>query len=313
MSITIRPYGRGADEPLRVDIYNRVHATDEDHVPSTLEETLRWDQHPGAAHARRFIAELDGVPAGFALADVDPDQAEPKGYLGGPHVLPELRRKGIGTALVNRVIEDLRERGMKQAESEERDRPETNCFLAALGFRVVRVFSFMRRRLDSLPGIPALPPGLRAGREEPTTDVLAAVVAVSNEAFREHYNYSPAALPNLEFFFRACAEEGTPAHIVLARAGNEPVGYLTYGYEPRANAAIGKKRAWLWDLGVLKPFRGRGIASALMTSAMQDLGNDGIEETELRVDDTNVTGARRLYEKLGFGLAYRTLAHLKDL
>ena len=96
--VTIRPYVTGVDEALRVDIYNRAHATDEDFVPTTIEEVRRWAQHPDAAHSYRFIAELDGVPVGIALAEIEPEQAEPRGFIGGPHVVPEYRRRGVGTA-----------------------------------------------------------------------------------------------------------------------------------------------------------------------------------------------------------------------
>jgi ribosomal protein S18 acetylase RimI-like enzyme len=64
---------------------------------------------------------------------------------------------------------------------------------------------------------------------------------------------------------------------------------------------------------VLKPHRGRGLASELMIRAMHDLCRDGLTDVELHVDDTNVTGARRLYEKLGFALARRSLTYEQDI
>jgi mycothiol synthase len=313
VSISIRPYVRGDDDALRVDILNRAYATDEDFVPSTLEETRRWDQRPNSQHDHRFIAELDGVPVGVALAQVDPERTEPKGFIGGPHIVPEHRRKGAGTALAEQVFQNLRERGMREVETEERDRPATDGFLKSLGFSVVRAFSFMRRNLDSLPSLPGLPPGVDIGLVEPTDDILQVNVALDNEAFCEHYNHRPATLPEYRFFVKSAAEDGAKFYLRLARVDGRPVGYLWYGYFPREIASIGKKRSGLWDIGVLKPYRGHGIASALMVAAMADLKQAGMVEAELRVDDTNVTGARRVYEKLGFTLAYRTLAYRRSL
>ena len=313
MNLVIRPYIRGQDEQVRIDIYNRAHAEDEDFFPSKIEDVLRYDRSPEEPHRRRFIAELDGTPVGLAFGNVDPHRAELKGFLAGPHVVPEHRRKGVGTALARRVFEDLRERGMKQVETEERDLPPATGLLESLGFKPVRVFSEMRRTLDALPPVQAAPAGVDIGLVDPTPDVLDAVIAVENEAFKEHFNHRDFTLAELEFLVRAANEEGTVSHLILARVGGTPVGYLWYGYSPDLVAHLKKNRGGLWDLGVLKRFRCRGIASYMMTTAMAHLKREGMDEVELRVDDTNVTHARRLYERLGFTLAYRNLVHRKDL
>jgi ribosomal protein S18 acetylase RimI-like enzyme len=313
VNLVIRPYIRGQDEQVRIDIYNRAHAEDEDFFPSKLEDVLRWDQSPEEPHRRRFIAELAGVPVGVAFGNVDPHRAELKGFLAGPHVVPEHRRKGVGSALARRVFDDLRARGMTQAEAEERDRPAATGFLQSLGVKVTRIFSFMLRRLDFPPEPPRLAADTDIGLVEPTDEVLKHIVAIENEAFKEHYNHSTLKLTDLQFMVKAVAEDGTVSHVRLARVAGEPVGYLWYGFDPDVVAHLKKNRGWLWDLGVLKPHRCHGIAGAMMVAAMHDLKRDGMDEVKLRVDDTNVTGARRLYEKLGFTLAYRSLSQVVDL
>jgi len=143
--------------------------------------------------------------------------------------------------------------------------------------------------------------------------VLASIIAIENEAFKEHFNYRPFTLPELEFVVRTSAEEGTVTHISLARVGGAPVGYLWYGYDPKEIAHLKKNRGGLWDIGVLKPSRRRGIAKALMLAGMKHLKADGMDEVRLYVDDTNVTGAHHLYERLGFALVHRDLVHSLDL
>ena len=44
-----------------------------------------------------------------------------------------------------------------------------------------------------------------------------------------------------------------------------------------------------------------------MLDAMDHLRRQGMEEAELGVDEANVTGAMRLYERLGFSVARRRL------
>jgi len=313
MSIAIRPYVRGQDDEIRVDLYNRAHAEDEDFVPANVEENRRWDQSPHEANRRRFIALLDGIPAGIALVDADPERKEPKGFMYGPHVPRELRRRGVGTALARAVFADLLSRGMTRVEVEERDRPDINGFLESLGFGRIRQFSQMQRPLADLPHGTGESTGAEVEVVEPTRENLEVNVAIENEAFKEHFNYHPLKLAELEFWARAFAEEDAVVHMSFARIGGTPVGYLWYGFDRKEIAHLKKNRGGLWDLGVLKPWRNRGIAKALMLAAMTHLKSYGMEEVRLRVDDTNVTGAHHLYERLGFELARRDLVHQKDL
>ena len=302
----------GADDPARVEIYNLARTEDEDFVPETLELLRLWDKAPDAEHRHRFIAELGGRAAGVVLANVDPHLAEKKGFMYGPSVLPEFRRNGIGTALARAAIADLRSRGMEQVEAREQDRESSNAFLASLGFKPVRSFSNMRRNLADLSAGPR-PPGIEVVLVEPTDENLRTLVHIENEAFKEHFNYRPATLEMMQFYIKNIRAEGAVVYTAFARMRGEPVGYLVFGYEPHTFAHLGRKRGTLWDIGVLKQHRQQGVATALFLASMERLKSDGLEEAELYVDDSNVTGARRLYEKLGFKLAVRDIVRVLDL
>jgi hypothetical protein len=58
-------------------------------------------------------------------------------------------------------------------------------------------------------------------------------------------------------------------------------------------------RGWVGELGVLKPWRGRGIASALLRRAFATFAARELPRVMLNVDAANPTGAVRLYERLG--------------
>lgn len=313
MSITIRPYVRGADEALRADIVNRAYGDRVDHVPLTVEDIKRWDESPQEGSRHRFIAELDGVPVGSGFASADPGQDQKKGFIDGPGVIPEQRRKGVGTALVRTFFDDLRQRGMERVEVQETDRPDINGFLATFGFKPVRSFSEMVRSLDSVPHDPGEPGRVELALAELTDANLAAIIDIKNEAFKEHYNHRQATIEQLRFMVRAVVEEGTVSHVLMAKLDGTPVGYLWYGYDQREIVQLKQKRGGLWDLGVLKPFRRRGVAGALLIAAMQHLKSDGMEKAWLYVDDMNLTSARRLYEHLGFTALHRDLVHGMEL
>jgi mycothiol synthase len=233
--------------------------------------------------------------------------------VAGPGVVPEHRRKGVGTALAHAVLDDLRQRGMKQAEIHGRDRWDLNDFLAALGFKVTRSISEMRRPLDTVPHGLGESVQTELALVEPTDANLAIVLDIENEALKEHFNHRPRTPQEFRFFFTASAEHGSVLRVLLATLASSPIGYVGYGYNEREIARLGEKRGGLWGLCVLQPYRGRGIAKALMLAGMEDLKAEGMEEVGLSVDDMNPTNARRLYEQLGFTLAHRNLVHSLDL
>ncbi len=66
-------------------------------MPVTSDETLKAAQKRG----HLWVAEFDGDIAGFALAEMRDGLA----HLGEVSVAPQFARKGVGTQLINQVIE----------------------------------------------------------------------------------------------------------------------------------------------------------------------------------------------------------------
>jgi mycothiol synthase len=312
--ITVRRCVPNQDDATRADIANRVSGDRDDYVPQTVEDIRRWDKSPYEQDRHRFIAELGGIPVGAGFAYADPEQrGTRKGFMAGPGVVPEHRRKGVGRALAYAILGDLRRRGMEHAEIQGRDRPDSNGFLAALGFKVTRSFSEMRRSLDTVPHGLGESVRTELALVEPTDANLAIVLDIENEALKEDSNHRPRTPREFRFFFTASAEHGSVLRVLLARLAGSPVGYVGYGYNAREIARLGRKRGGLWGLSVLQPFRNRGIAKALMLAGMKNLGAEGMEEVGLNIDDTNPTNARLLYERLGFELVHRDLVYSLDL
>jgi mycothiol synthase len=312
-AVTIRPFASGADEALLADIYNRAHAGDTDFVPATADGFRDAGKSPRTGHHALILAELEGTPAGYASARVDSSSTDGVGSVGGPHVVPEHRRKGVGTALVEAVCADLAAHGQVLAHVRGSDRPDVTGFASALGFREVRRFCGMERLLTDLPH------GVGESTEAAisvaviTPEAIPALVELENEAFKEHFNRPPETVEGYQFSVENLARQGFFWRDLVATLDGRMVGFITYGYDPKEVAAIGRNRAGLWDVGVLKPFRNRGIAKALMLAAMRDLRERGMDEVELNVDETNVTGAIRVYQRLGFQVFGRRLAWRRNL
>jgi mycothiol synthase len=73
---------------------------------------------------------------------------------------------------------------------------------------------------------------------------------------------------------------------------------------------LGLSRGWLEHISVRRPWRKRGLATALIAETLRLFQDMGLEEGALGVDSENPTGALRLYESLGFrrhrtGISFR--------
>ncbi len=82
------------------------------------EESLRETLFGARAYAEVIIAEEDGEPAGFALFfhNYSTFRAKPGIYLEDLYVRPEMRGRGVGKALLMRLVELAKERNCGRVE-----------------------------------------------------------------------------------------------------------------------------------------------------------------------------------------------------
>ena len=218
---------------------------------------------------------------------------------------PALRGRGIGTALARWGIA----RGEEILAAQPDDLPrfletfkenrlaDAVTLHEAHGFRPVRWYVDMRRDLrEPLPPMPGLG-GLEIRTYEPAR--AEQVRLAHNEAFADHWGSEPqtAEIWNREFvgdpYFRADL-----SFVVLD--GEEIAGY-TVNYVAEADwAATGVREGHVGQLGVRRPWRKRGLATALLGRSMEAFAAAGLEAATLGVDAENPTGALGIYERVGF-------------
>lgn len=78
---------------------------------------------------------------------------------------------------------------------------------------------------------------------------------------------------------------------------------------PGTFEVTGRRDGWTNLMGTLEPYRGRGIASALMTHGLRALAAEGLTRAALNVDADSPTGADRPYRRLGFEPIMRWVAY----
>lgn len=92
----------------------------------------------------------------------------------------------------------------------------------------------------------------------------------------------------------------------VAWDGGEPVGQVDNFIDVLENEKTGKLRGYTEGISVLKPYRGKGLARALISRSLRMLRAMNLQEAALTVDAGNASGALKLYESMGYR-TYRTM------
>lgn len=224
-------------------------------------------------------------------------------YLFGV-VLPAHRRKGIGRKLMAWAID----RGTAQLRSSNNQLPKylrvdaengdhaRYHFFERLGFREVRQFQELMRPIADLPplsdaaGVRIVP--WPADRDEE-------IRVVKNKAFADHWGSTPMPPHHWNTMVRGFGSLVEHSFIALD-ADDRVVGYCLNHRYSADDDITGRRVAWIDNLGTLPEWRGRGVATALITRSLHAFADIDMTHVSLGVDKDSLTGATRLYKSLGF-------------
>jgi mycothiol synthase len=263
-----------------------------------------------------LLAETDGRLVGYAMGYRLVREGSLVAETSGD-VHPELRRRGLGTALYlatrARLVEECaadprpgpREMRSYALDDEVADR----ALLDAFGYVPVRYgFEMVRPLTGSLPER-ALPAGLEM--RPVTDDQYRAIFDADNEAFEDHWGHR--APEEADFQARFHGPDQEPAIWCVAWDGDRVAGVVMNAIFAAENDALGIRRGWLEHVSVRRPYRGKGLAKALCAASFRVLRERGMTEAWLGVDGSNPTGALQLYEGLGFTARRRWMAYGRPL
>jgi mycothiol synthase len=173
----------------------------------------------------------------------------------------------------------------------------------------IRYFADLHRPLLDVPQ-PSPVPGISITKWNLDRNEEARLA--KNDAFRDHWGSTPVTEE-----WWATGTTGFGSRIDLSFFAlnelDEIVGYLLTHRFDNDDELLGAKYAWVNNVGTLKAWRGRGIASALISTALAAYRDDGLDMAALGVDSDNPTGAYRLYESLGFGLWRSFVTYQRDV
>ncbi len=236
-------------------------------------------------------------------------------------VHPAWRGQGAGQKLMEavtaRACERMSEAGGLRCwlqSPDVRDTPNDGGRIALLesnGFELVRWDLDMRRELPGLgrvaPVIPIVeePAGiqLRKWRAGVDDEVVGWML---NEAFRDSWGYSEIVIADWLNYVRGGFVN--LEHCVLAwdAANNRLAGACVNRCDEQTFKFRGRKELYVDNLAVRREYRNRGVATALLTWTLNRADHLEMQSVGLGADAENVTGAVRLYKRLGFEVIGKT-------
>jgi mycothiol synthase len=276
-----------------------------------LEEELD-DEHVVLATDTR-VALLDGAIVGYAYTyHLPSDTSEERCYIFGD-VDPDARRRGVGTELMRWAIP----RAEEQLRSTDRDLPRfirtdrydyiegAHALYASMGMVPVRYMEELLRPLDDLPTVLTVE-GLRiiAWPDDRDEEIRHA----KNAAFQDHWGSTPTSEHHWEQSVRGFGARPDLSFIAVD-SDNRVVGHCLNKRFEDDDELIGRRDAWIDNLGTVREWRGRGLASALIAHSLHAFAAAGLSHASIGVDSDNPTGAAQLYRRLGFQPHQRSITH----
>ena len=294
-------------------------ADDLGHDLHTL-DTIRYvygSTHNHDPHKDVLIAEVAGKMVAYNRVYWERELDGPRTYEHHGFVLPEWRGKGIGRAMI-RWAED-RAREIEATLSDEATSYVGSSVYASMaglenlliteGYEPIRYGYHMETPdLDHIPDVP-MPEGLEVRPAQP--EHYRAIWDASTEAFQDEWGAVETRDEDFDIWIADARNE--PHLWMVAWDGDQVAGSILNVINHAYNEHTGRKLGYTESISVRRPWRKRGLASALIARSMKMFKDMGMTQTALGVDTENPSGALRVYERMGYKAISKSTTYRKPL
>jgi mycothiol synthase len=313
---------RVADAAAWAQVVNEAEEADHTGEHYDADDLTEELEDPGLDLATATMAAWDGDRlAGLGLlrcaGSADPVH---RVFFDGV-VRPAYRRQGIGAQLLAWAIEQTpavsqaRHPGAPfELHAQVGDTNDGKRILfEGNGFTPQRYFFAMRRPLDTpLPPV-QIPGGYQVEAFDPDRNDEPAR-QTRNAAFLDHWGTSPQTPATWKQWFTGTRAFRPDLSFVATADGAEDgelAALLLTHYYGADTDATGRAEAWVSVIGTRRGHRRKGVAGALLASALHQAREAGMAQVGLGVDAANPTGALGFYESAGFTVTHRDARYVK--
>ena len=319
-NVVLRNY-RPDDVEALVALINAADEYDQLERATTVEEfahEMTWpNYHP---ETDCFLAYKGGWLVGYAdfFFRQGTEGADSVFYTWGV-VHPRWRRLGVGRRLMEALYERAAERAapveggaiyfQASTRNVEEDR---KALFESLGMAPVRYFVNMVRPINN--GLPRveMPAGFRLRPFDPARD-LETVWRVDVESFQDHWGFTGFPLEEFEHWVQEPHFRPELCLLAEEEVSGRVVGIGLNKIDPDWIAQTGRQEGYVNTLAVLREYRQQGLGTALLAQSLRVLRQAGMEAAHLGADAENLTGAVRIYERLGFQVRKTSIAYRKTI
>jgi GNAT superfamily N-acetyltransferase len=161
----------------------------------------------------------------------------------------------------------------------------------------------MAIELEAAPAAPALPEGVTLETFRPE-DALS-FYETFEAAFRDHWEHHSIGFERW-WEEKQRAPDFDPTIWFLVRDGDDVAAVIRNDPELNGGGYVGA-------LGVARPWRGKGLARALLLRTFAEFYSRGVRRITLGVDAESPTGATQLYESVGMTVESAAVVYEKPL
>ncbi|MFW6196752.1 MAG: GNAT family N-acetyltransferase [Thermoplasmatota archaeon] len=304
--LKFRKYRDEEDLRKMLRVFNISNEADDIEDVKNLEDIKRDYSHLTNCNIFEdvLLVEVNGKVIGYSRVWWNQIQGGNREYRYILFLIPEWRGTGIMEAMIKYNQKRIKEIAKDHPDEIEKEfcvycsegQNELMKILEELDYEIVRYFfEMVRPNLEDIPGY-ELPDEIEI--KDAKKKHYRNIWEAAREAFKDEWNEPEWQEEWYEEWLESPYFQ--PRLWKIAWEDDEVVGQVRSYIDKKENKKFERKRGYTENICVRKPWRGQGIAKALIAKSLMKLKEVEMKEAALGVDSENPSGALELYKKLGF-------------